>query len=418
MSCKISSNHHNYLLDSSKPIKSKTSSFSYNCRIRKLAQESTTLLTLSQKNTYPIDIDSQWEKVEAFAKKLKKDHYVFAHSSSYVDSLITGLQTHLDPSTLFPAFSSRWATQRKFRSHFTPINYENTEKYFHSDLRKDIDRRIKNDHFPNNAQMLSCDAYLKNRQSAESAYFYFMNNQNFNNLNFPQFLKDYIKNPSICDFANTTYLKLRSLFNSTIIGQGRIYLIAIPKETLENEKTCYVWRSHPLGVVCSCYNTETHPQSHKGFIEVLKKHQDDVDEKICKAYSQYRILAPNLDRDPTKQIFVLDSLTPCQETVFQVHFWDFATLLKQCQRLESISENTSKELLLSILLRTRFNIDDSTFPISEKSYHKKGLTSYEKGLQEILKSKKAILKKHRKYLIEHLPKSLLAGFRKARIHIF
>ena len=83
------------------------------------------------------------------------------------------------------------------------------------------------------------------------------------------FFKNYIKDSNIRTFAEQQYVQVtKKLLSSTTIGQGRVYLIAIPKKTLEDPNTCYVWRAHPFGPVCTCSHGSS-KKGHEQFIEIL-----------------------------------------------------------------------------------------------------------------------------------------------------
>lgn len=392
--------------------------------------------------------EARWKKIKEFTKHLEKDYYVFVHSSSFKHAILADMRTYLDSPTLFPTHYSRWNTHKKFRKNSGPPQFKNVSDYFKSQLCKDINEgRTTDDN--NRHLILSCDAYLDNKGPTESAYYFFKENKSWFSTNpmfVNSFFKEHITNSDICKFAASHDFEGTTLFPKTTFGQGRVYVIAIPKKTLQNKDTCYAWRAHPFGKVC------THPanftqSSHQDFINVLEKHTKGEPVKTCigvAGEAQYRLLPHNLDKDPTKLVFAFDSLNDVQKDKYNAAFQKLASLLKQCKRLESISDNTLKEDLVSILLRTRFHLTKAPSNVSspKKSYFqrfKDFLTSikesikeflmstfsflfptsynklsesekeqlYIKGITAILNSKKAILLKHRVYLKENLPQSVL-----------
>ena len=371
-----------------------------------LVKQAKSVMRLSKINPYNSYGDSaqepspavRWEKLKKFATLLEKDHYVFAHSSSFAHSFFVDLRTHLSSKILFPTYSSRWNTHRNFRSKNTPMPFKNITEYFKSNLCYRINAGSTTDDH-NQHLILSCDGDLDNKQSHESAYHFFKQNSNISHASHltDSFFKEHIQNADIRNFAMAYKRTIDA--SSPTTTSGRVYLIAIPKKTLQDQKTCYVWRSHAYGKVCnhsSFWSILTFKAPHKEFIDVLDKHQKgNTIFQMCQ--DQYRILAPNLDRDLTKKVFALDSLTESQEKTYKDSFWKLAILLKQVQRLESISSKTSKEDLVSILLRTRFDVKHLAYTTPEMQ------KTYVKGISNILNSKKNLLMTHATYLQKNLP---------------
>lgn len=415
-----------------------------------LIKEAKNIMRVSENNSFKSyfkscftasDADARWEKLQKFTttSSLTKDHYVFAHSSSFSHAVLTDMRTYLDSPILFPATSSRWDTYRKFRSSKAPLTFKNVAHYFKSNLCKDINSGKTTDD-KNRHLIISCDSYLGNKGQTESANYFFKSNSSWFSANstfINSLFKEHIKNKDILSFATSQD------FNevNTWRGQGRVYLIAIPKQTVAKQDSCYVWRSHAYGKVCPLYGKQP-PSSdkeikeyHKNFTEVLEKHQKGISATphchlpayfAAHTHAQYRILADNLNVDLTAKVLALDSLNTTQEKNHKEFFWQLATLLKQCKRLESISKDTPKEDLVSILLRTRFNINHLK---KHKNYFQRFLeflfelfklfpskeTLYTRGIASILNEKKDFLLQHSAYLQANLPPSTLKELNKIGI---
>lgn len=81
---------------------------------------------------------------------------------------------------------------------------------------------------------------------------------------------------------------------------GRMNVIAIPRDVIENEKTCFVYRSHVLGFECRCES-----RNHEKFLSDLREHYKG---NYTKCASQYRILTHPLDADVRVLTFTFDSM--------------------------------------------------------------------------------------------------------------
>ncbi|MEI8301562.1 MAG: DUF4116 domain-containing protein [Chlamydiota bacterium] len=343
------------------------------------------------------DPEAAWKVLKIFADSLHGKYYVFAHSSSLEHGYLVDMATHLDPSIPHPGFSSRWDSTRNMRPQgVAPVLFQNISRYLESDLCKDINEKRADDGYPNNAHILSCDGFLDNEGYMESAYHFFQDNSSAFTANkefIDSFFQKYIQNPAICMFAVTAWLKGAKEYKLSK-NLGRAYLIAIEKTTLQNEGTNYVWRSHAFGCVCNCI--VGNESEHEKFIKTLEAHQDNRCIVMCPnhAHPQYRILTGNLEKDLTKKIFTFEALSD-KTKPYQEFYWHLAHVIKQCQRLESITINTPQEELLSILLRIRFTLNPLKFSSD---------TLYQIGLETILSSKKEIFLKHSDYLTKKLPK--------------
>ena len=182
---------------------------------------------------------------------------------------------------------------------------------------------------------------------------------------------------------------------------GKIYLIAIPKEHIENGNINYIYRSHPFGRFCNCVSA-SNKQGHDNFVEVLLKNNNG-ECKPCNEdesdiiYPQYRILAKNLDDDKNKKIFTISALNEMQNKVYASIVNNLKILVKTFARLQKINLSTTAKELESIILRIDI----------KKNILKQDVNDYKlyiNGIANELKEKIEIIQKHKEYLFKNLPK--------------
>ena len=365
-----------------------------------------TLLSLNtEPPTYNSELlNAQWMQVKSLAQELISTHYVFLHACDHSNAISQDLMTYLNPTIAFPGFSSSWNERKTLRAPSVKKKFQNIQQYRESDIAKSINNCCDytvSDH-TYSADLLSCDAYFDNQEDGESAHSIFGSSMNIRNgSNFYQkILKDYFKNRKIQEFAKWNISSINQPFFR------RVLVIAIAKTTLQNASTNYVFKSHPYGKMCTHFGA-----SHLEFLNELEKnnlgHGTPCENDDENNEPQYRILTGNLEEDSTKKIFTLDSFVIKNKEQHDEQFWPLALLLKQCQRLESLTTETPKELVLSILLRTRLTLPEDNFYDDEENYLE--------GIVEILNSKKHIFAKHKEYLTENLPEPLLQDLKKLEL---
>jgi hypothetical protein len=96
----------------------------------------------------------------------------------------------------------------------------------------------------------------------------------------------------------------------TVGRVSRVNLIAIPRLLLESPETCFVYRSHPGGIECTCLET-----THQVFISTLKKAQAGTSFN-CQSTSctpQYRMLTYGLQCAKGIETYTFDNVTPEQK---------------------------------------------------------------------------------------------------------
>lgn len=214
-----------------------------------------------------------------------------------------------------------------------------------------------------------------------------MKHQTFDRL----FLQSFIKNEHLLQYATHLFSVARNELKQ-LPGYGMIRVIAIKKATITDQKTNYVWRSHAFGVLCKCQHTKR-KYGHDEFIATLEDHQKD-NYKPCntknKPLPQYRILASNLDRDPTKMIFTMDCLDKNEKERFRQIYSKLKVQLLALVRLESLDQCAHVRELADVLKLIDFSNFSST---------------YRAGYQTILRQNVQIINSHSEALEQALSRS-------------
>lgn len=328
-----------------------------------------------------------WEKTKSLYDFLsKKGFYVFLHAHSYPITL------HLELSSRFQSLHQSGQfkdlkpleSRRKFRAPGVAGHYSNTTEYLKSSLGKLINWGLTIDD-RHRESIISCDAIPDNNEAYESAQHFFKSNRSIVDTHSStglkskvfdaQFLKSFIHNEDLCNYAVELFASARKKLS--FANYGMIRIIAIAKKTLENEKTNFIWRSHAFGVLCTCKQS-TGLFGHNEFVKTLQENQKGK-YKRCSHGSipQYRILAENLDRSITKQVYTMDCLSDEERNRYNVIFNDLCRHLSNIIRLERIGECKSVEQMALIL---------NSVNLSTTS------TDYHKGITKVLKDHSSLIK--------------------------
>lgn len=331
-----------------------------------------------------------WSDTKKLCDMLKtKGFYVFLHAHSYPITLHLELANHLQTlrqSHVVKEELKSTESQRKFRAPGVARSFQNTSQYLQSYLGKSINNGSTMDD-NHRETIISCDALPDNEEAYESTSHFFKSNKSIvdthsstgmNHSKFDLFfIKDFIKNPKLQKYAVKLFAHARHKLKD--LPYGMIRVIAIAKETIQNEKTNYVWRSHAFGRLCTCKHTHG-KYGHEEFIASLENHQLGK-YKTCsnKSLPQYRILAANLDRDPSKQIYNMDCLNADQKARFNEIYDSLKNQIASLVRLEHIAKCESVDELIQVL--NLININDLS-------------NDYQAGIAQILASKKRLLEDH------------------------
>lgn len=346
-----------------------------------------------------------WQKIKEFRNLLKKEgYYVYLHTHSFPITL------HLDLSTYFQSLhhSSTFndlkpvANRTMFRARGVAAHYKNTESYLNSILGKCINFGLTIDD-RHRETIISCDGIIDNNEPYESARHFLNSNKSIvdtasstgmHHAAFDGgFIKPFIKNSHLRTYAIAQFKAARAQLKE-LPEYGAIKIIAIRKETIRDCKTNYVWRSHAFGVACHCAHSPNKGR-HNEFISTLEKHQNDV-YSPCKSGSyasslpQYRILAENIDRDHSKQIFKLDCLNEKQRNLYTKNFEKLKNTLAVLVKIEKLG-----------LCQDYSSLLDSLRGIEIKNYS----SDYHYGVQEVLKNHKKLILKFSDRLHNDLGKS-------------
>ncbi len=300
-----------------------------------------------------------WDKTKALYQALQNEgYYVFLHAHSYPIALHLELASHLARDHQSEEFKAQkpHESARKFRAPGVGQLFANTKEYLRSHIADAINAGYSMDDNHRDT-IISCDAIPENNESYESAQHFFKSNRSIvdthssTGMTFKafdaQFIRTYIQNYHLQQYVIELFAKAREGL-SGIADYGMIRIIAIAKETLQNENTNYMWRSHPFGRLCKCRHS-VHKFGHSEFVETLKDHQAGS-YKLCTKDAffrtpQYRILARNIDKDITKQVFTMDCLNNDERTNYNIIFESLLRPLSNIQTLQTIPHAKSVEEL-------------------------------------------------------------------------
>ncbi len=340
-----------------------------------------------------------WHRTKALYKELQ-DHgyYVFLHAHSYPITLHLELATHFDRQHQSEDFKLQVPDEsaRKFRAPGVGRYFANTKEYMQSHIAHQINAGYSMDDNHRDT-IISCDAIPENNEWYESAQHFFKSNRSIVDTHSStgmthksfdsQFIRKYIPNYHLQEYALELFATARQRLTG-IADYGMIRIIAIAKETIESEKTNYVWRSHAFGKLCTCRHTPN-KYGHAEFVETLKKHQK-IDYRHCNTgkMPQYRILAPNLDRDSKKQIFNMDCLNTQERETYNKIFADIQKPLSDILTLQTLPKAKSVEELAEIIQKVK---------LDEPS------KQYQAGVRELLREHHELLKAEQTALARLLP---------------
>lgn len=335
-----------------------------------------------------------WDRTKTLASELRKEgNYVFLHAHSYPITL------HLELSSHFQALHQSEElkglkpeeSRRKFRAPGAARLFANTAEYLRSYIGKLINYNLRMDNHYRES-ILSCDVIPDNNEAYESTQHFFKSNRSIvdttssTGMRYKDFdgtfIASFIKTSHFREYAVQLFATARQQLDG-IADYGMIRIIAIAKETIQNKNTNYAWRAHPFGVLCTCKHSGE--ISHREFIETLNRHQEG-DYEYCtvdgvRRTPQYRVLAANVDRDNTKQIYTMDCLNSEEKAQYNVIFNNLKAPLAHIIRLERIASSKT----VGELARTLNEIDLVTCAANY---------DYKSGLEAVLKANKALILRH------------------------
>lgn len=384
-------------------------------------------------------------KMWEMKQMLSETHYCFTHGLSGNIAIMHDLFSLFDRADVsFPCHTPIY--RKRFRLPGESMLYANADAFLSSPTSQ------VSDHNKDQRKLLiSADAFLFQDSLGESALDFFKDNmsvwqkgekEGWNKLIEEQtntFLQWITASESFCILIKRGIREIMSSrFASLSSDLNQLYLIAIPKQTLDDPDFNYAYRSHGGSLSCDIhrglrddpYTNEKRLENQKAFSSLLAIHNsldpsftlefrsrsyfdqnpdpttafpfplfDDFTSQssspvCCNEIAQYRLLANNLDKDQEARVFTFNKYTAEEQQQYLEQMSPLVHLIKTVIRLESIDVDTASSQLESILLRLDL---DGVLP--GHSEHEQ----YLKGVKEILSSKTSFLEKHKEYLFQRLP---------------
>lgn len=304
-----------------------------------------------------------WARTKALYNELHARGFnVFIHAHSYPITLHHELASHFQSMHQSKEFKAHKPeeSRRRLRAPGVAQHFANTAAYLQSLLAKFINSGWSMDD-NHRETIISCDAIPANDEAYESAQHFFKSNRSIVDTASSTgmttkafdsaFINRYLQNSSLRQYATSLFAKARTQL-AGVADYGMIRVIAIKKETVEDAKTSYAWRSHAFGRLCTCRHTPN-KYGHDEFVHTLREHQQGKYKRCVvngvPAMPQYRLLASNLDKDPTKMIFTMDCLNTQERGRYRQIFSELEKPLSHLIRLERLSECRSRKELQEVL---------------------------------------------------------------------
>lgn len=297
--------------------------------------------TIEKWNNLPPPLPANYDVLRERALKLKKiyvaNHYLFIHGQSQQISVLT---------TLNKVFIKRFhnkgevRSQQSFRVPETIPKIQNV-RAFHSKYPRLTDNSVRN-------EIMSVDGDFFNTTSGESAYSYTKSNSNvltsgaanelqaFQNL-VGGIVKHYLQDQYLIDELATRIVTIATQ-KQRAVPIGALYLIAIPKEVVEDPSRNFVYRSHQYGWPCRCH-TETDMDSHDAL-----KNGTMPSCNSTEYYRQYRILTARLVEEPGVKVHRLTTIPKATRVAYRELIHRTGLEIVLCQNLENVCIKPSKEL--------------------------------------------------------------------------
>lgn len=336
------------------------------------------------------------------ANVLKDTHYLFLHSVDRRISILHQLLTSVKSARPSSVYCGQTAVSLQYSA--SPPANANAEAYLSNCdmLKEELDDTVKREM----ADLVSVNSYLFDATLGESALYFFSgpsNVSNFGHQSWPtdptgkkcwRLIRDVTQAPSLRVWWNRQLNLLRPVTELSKVGNS-LYLIAVPKQTLDDPERGYAYLSHSLGEPCSCGGTPKEDrfkavtQDYNGANQCKPPQYRCVDnlESAPFGYTQHRLLRTNLERDPGKLIFTFAAdEASAKEQKAKVR--PLQRAMQDIVRLESIGSNLSARTIESILLRLDLDREDEL---------------YQKGIREILYHKRQVLEQYQEYLLDALP---------------
>lgn len=248
---------------------------------------------------------------EAFAVKkvVGETHFVFLHAQMTTWGIFSDIVKELVKKK-YPEMDLHHYKYLRSAKIFENKDLEGISKYEDNPEVHDHDPQTRKD-------LLSVDGYFYNKQYAESAFDFLIDNVNIHcNLS----LIESVVAETIRDFyptcTNESSLKFAKEATQIIASlekpqSGNLFVVCIPK----NKKDTF-YRAHPYGAPCKCHPRE----ENQRILERLQREEIGPGVSCDVMYApipQYRLFAPNLEPDRSSSSIPLRSylFTPYSKEV-------------------------------------------------------------------------------------------------------
>ncbi len=257
----------------------------------------------------------QYAQMHEIKRIYEKTHHIFIHAQTIswtlFPQLIKELTRHFTPEKLRHHYKYL-RTELDSGQNLTALEYQAEARKKASDYHFDDDLEVRK-------RLISVDGYLYNNNSAESALDYLINNKNDIDRNFPQRLKEQLKEALRKFKKHAPYNVVEALANRMIqaaastkglVTTGNLYVFVVPKE--ESAKVQYL--AHAYGLPCSCRKVQEYARvldtHQKGILDATSRCQVDSGQ-------QYRIYHPALEKTEDAKIFRLNGLSRAHRTTIK-----------------------------------------------------------------------------------------------------
>lgn len=276
---------------------------------------------------------SNYNQLRDRALGLKKiyapTHYLFLHGQSQQISVLTTLNKFFI-KRFCPVFAKQKSHQG-FRIPGTVKSSRNVAE-FHS-ANETIDDHVIRD------QLLSVDGDFYNTTSPQgSAHYFTTSNSNvIDSYRFREIVnsivKKYIDNKDLVHKFTDRVCTIAS-WKQRAATLGALYLIAIPREFVEDKSKNFVYRSHPRGRYCYCHAMDSHESMTNGTMAECRFGFN----------RQYRILTSRLTEEPDVKVHRLTTIPKNTRVAYRELIHRTGLEIALCQNLEKVIRNPSKEL--------------------------------------------------------------------------
>lgn len=345
-------------------------------------------------------------------EQLGDKYYTFTHGSSLDIAFMHDVLTSIDHAEIGSPFKVGKIAHKRFRVPGIGIDVPNVYEFMKTYEFPNSLSNVKDNDHPES--FISVDGYHYHTDAAESALYFFTRNKSV--LTRKNSMKTADENPILKSLLLSSPIKNNKSFSflikKMVLEQikkiqdinspgGKLYLMAVKKEVIDDKNTNYAWRAHPFGYICKCQD-ENDEYKHETFTKVLAENNVGFGHICIKGNGinqtpQYRLLARNFEQDQEKQIYTFDVMTEQERQTYNTSLQVVNHIIKTCIRIDSINDATSQETLESTLLRIDLNHP-------ENDYHT--------GVRIGLVKKKAFILRHLQYLKNNLPPQHLTYLKK------